>query len=254
VIRVIIEAFTVDNVPRVKEGDDITDFLQDADLRDGDVVAVASTVISKAEGLMQSLETFCPSEPAYRIAASLHEDPRFIEAVLGETTEILIEKPFFLVVSKFGQVCVNAGLDRSNVAEGFVLLLPRDPSENARKLRDRIKDRFCKSVAVIITDTCGRSFREGQTGVGIGFAGIAAMKDWRGVRDLEGKALEITNEGVGDEIAGLANLMMGEAAGGTPIVIVRGISYEDHDCQVFRSEETDIIRRAIRDANRQSKA
>ena len=79
-IRVIIEAFTVDNVPHVKEGDDITDFLQDADLRDGDVVVVASTIISKAEGLMQSLETFSPSEPAYRIAASLHEDPRFIEA------------------------------------------------------------------------------------------------------------------------------------------------------------------------------
>jgi coenzyme F420-0:L-glutamate ligase / coenzyme F420-1:gamma-L-glutamate ligase len=254
VIRVRIEAFTVDNVPRVKDGDDITDFLQNADLRDGDVVVIASTIVSKAEGLTQSLETFSPSERARTIAERLHEDPRFIEAVLGETIETLIEKPFFLVVSKFGQVCVNAGLDRSNVAEGFVLLLPHDPSENARQLRDRIKDRFGKNVAVIITDTCGRSFREGQTGVGIGFAGIAAMKDWRGVKDLEGKALEITNEGVGDEIAGLANLMMGEAAGGTPIVIVRGISYEDRDSPVFRSEETDIIRRAIRDANRQSKA
>ena len=253
-ILVRIEAFTVDNVPRVKDGDDITDFLQNADLRDGDVVVIASTIVSKAEGLMQSLETFFPSEQARTIAERLHEDPRFIEAVLGETIETLIEKPFLLVVSKFGQVCVNAGLDRSNVAEGFVLLLPDDPSENARQLRDRIKDRFGKNVAVIITDTCGRSFREGQTGVGIGFAGIAAMKDWRGVKDLEGKALEITNEGVGDEIAGLANLMIGEAAGGTPIVIMRGISYEDRDSPVFRSEETDIIRRAIRDANRQSKA
>ncbi len=253
-IRVRIEAFTVDNVPRVKDGDDITDFLQNADLCDGDVVVIASTIISKAEGLMQRLETFSPSERAHQIAGRLHEDPRFIEAVLGESTETLIENPFFLVVSKFGQVCVNAGLDRSNVAEDFVLLLPHDPSENARQLRDRIKERFGKNVAVIITDTCGRSFREGQTGVGIGFAGIAAMKDWRGVKDLEGKALEITNEGVGDEVAGLANLMMGEGAGGTPIVIVRGISYEDRDCPVFRSEETDIIRQAIRDANRQSKA
>src|SRR5271157_3989508 len=104
-----IEAFTVDNVPRVKGGDDITDFLQGADLRDGDVVVIASTIISKAEGLMESLETFSPSERACRIAERLHEDPRFIEAVLGETTEILIEKPFFLVVSKFGQVCVNGG-------------------------------------------------------------------------------------------------------------------------------------------------
>ena len=253
-IRVRIEAFTVDNVPQVKDGDDIADFLQDVDLRDGDVVVIASTIISKAEGLMQRLETFSPSQLARRIAEGLHEDSRFIEAVLGETTEILLEKPFFLVVSKFGQVCVNAGLDRSNVPEGFVLLLPHDPSENAHKLRDRIRDRFGKNVAVIITDTCGRSFREGQTGVGIGFAGIAAMKDWRGVKDLEGKALEITNEGVGDEIAGLANLMMGEAAGGTPIIVVRGISYEDRDRPVFRSEETDIIRRVIREEYRQSKS
>jgi len=86
VIRVRIEAFTVDNVPRVKDGDDITDFLQNADLRDGDVVVIASTIISKAEGLMQSLDTFSPSERARAIAEQLHEDPRFIEAVLRETT------------------------------------------------------------------------------------------------------------------------------------------------------------------------
>jgi coenzyme F420-0:L-glutamate ligase/coenzyme F420-1:gamma-L-glutamate ligase len=252
VIRLRIEAFTVENIPRVKEGDDITDFLQEVELHEGDVVVIASTIISKAQGLTKSLETFSPSGRARRIAETLNEDPRFIEAVLGETTEILIEKPFFLVVNKFGQVCVNAGLDRSNVAEGSVLLLPRNPSKYALQLRDRIKNRFGKNVAVIITDTCGRSFREGQTGVGIGFAGISAMKDWRGLKDLEGKALEITDEGVGDEIAGLANLMMGEGAGGTPIVIVRGLSYEDGDRPVFRSEETDIIRRAIRDANKHS--
>jgi coenzyme F420-0:L-glutamate ligase/coenzyme F420-1:gamma-L-glutamate ligase len=105
-------------------------------------------------------------------------------------------------------------------------------------------------VAVIISDTCGRSFREGQTGVGIGFAGIASMKDWRGTKDLAGKVLEITNEGVGDEIAGFANVMMGEGAGGVPIVIVRGITYEDHLCQVFRTKETDVIRKAINDAKK----
>jgi coenzyme F420-0:L-glutamate ligase/coenzyme F420-1:gamma-L-glutamate ligase len=148
-------------------------------------------------------------------------------------------------------VCVNAGLDRSNVEEGLVLLLPDDPSKSAQQIRTRISQRFGKNVAVVITDTCGRSFREGQTGVGIGFAGISPMKDWRGMKDLEGKALEITNEGVGDEIAGLANLIMGEGAGGTPIVIVRGITYEDHVCQVFRSKETDVIRKFIEEANPQ---
>jgi len=254
VIRVRIEAFTVSNVPRIRAGDDLTDFLEDTDLCDGDLVVVASTIVSKAEGLTRTLGDFSPSDRARKIAEGLREDPRFIEAVLGETAEILIEKPFFLVVSKFGQVCVNAGLDRSNVPEDSVLLLPRDPSESARRLRDRITDRFGKKIAVLITDTCGRSFREGQTGVVIGSAGIATMKDWRGEKDLEGKTLEITNEGVGDEIAGLANLLMGEGSGGTPIVIVRGISYEDRASQVFRSADTDVIRQALRVANKHSKA
>jgi coenzyme F420-0:L-glutamate ligase/coenzyme F420-1:gamma-L-glutamate ligase len=245
-----IEAFTVNRIPLVKEGDDITDFLRDLDLYDGDIVVIASTIVSKAEGLIRSLESITPSEQAIRIAAGLNEDPRFIEAVLGQSTEILIEKPFLLVESKFGQVCVNAGLDRSNVEEGFVLLLPDDPCCSAKQIRTQIFERYGKNVAVIITDTCGRSFREGQTGVGIGFAGIAPMKDWRGTRDLVGKVLEITNEGVGDEVAGLANLMMGEGAGGVPVVIVRGVTYEDRSCQVFRSKETDVIRKAINDANK----
>lgn len=249
-IRLRIEAFTVNNVPLVKEGDDITDFLHDLDLHDGDIVVIASTIVSKAEGLIRRLDGVTPSERAIEIAAGLNEDPRFIEAVLGQSTEILIEKPFLLVESKFGQVCVNAGLDRSNVEEGFVLLLPDDPSQSAKQIRSRIFKRYGKNVAVIITDTCGRAFREGQTGVGIGFTGIAPMKDWRGTRDLVGKVLEITYEGAGDEIAGLANLMMGEGAGGTPIVIVRGLTYEDRSCQVFRSKETDVIRKAINDANK----
>jgi len=250
VIRLRIEAFTVNRIPLVKEGDDITDFLRDLDLCDGDIVVIASTIVSKAEGLIRRLESISPSKRAIRIAAGLDEDPRFIEAVLGQSTEILIEKPFLLVESKFGQVCVNAGLDRSNVEEGFILLLPDDPCQSAKQIRTRIFERYSKNVAVIITDTCGRSFREGQTGVGIGFAGIAPMKDWRGTRDLMGKVLEITNEGLGDEIAGLANLMMGEGAGGVPIVIVRGITFEDRSCQVFRSKETDVIRKAINDANK----
>ncbi len=247
-----IEAFTVQNIPRVKPGDDLTDFLYGYSLQNGDIVVIASTVVSKAEGLIEPLDSFSPSERACRIAVGLHEDPRFIEAVLQESTEVLIEKPFLLVESKFGQVCVNAGLDRSNIEEGYVLLLPDDPSSRACQIRKRIKERYQRDVAVVITDTCGRSFREGQTGVGIGFAGISPMKDWRGLKDLEGKALEITNEGLGDEIAGMANILMGEGAGGTPIVIVRGLAYQDGADHVFRLKETDVIRQAIDKAYRPS--
>jgi coenzyme F420-0:L-glutamate ligase/coenzyme F420-1:gamma-L-glutamate ligase len=243
-----IEAFTVENVPMVKPGDDIADFLKDSDLRDGDIVVIASTIVSKAEGLIRGLDDIVPSEMACRIAEGLNEDARFIEAVLAEAVEVLIKKPFLLVENKFGQICVNAGLDRSNVQDGYVLLLPDDPSESARKIRKRIVEKYGKDVAVILTDTCGRSFREGQTGVGIGFAGLSPMKDWRGMKDLEGRALEITNEGIGDEISGMANILMGEGNYGTPIVIVRGITYRDGDSQIVRPKETDVIRKAIKNA------
>ncbi len=249
-VLVKIEAFTVKNVPRIKPGDDLTDFLHGCNLQEGDIIVIASTVVSKAEGLIKTLDSFSPSERAYGMAKDLHEDPRFVEAVLEESTEVLIEKPFLLVENKFGQICVNAGLDRSNVEEGYVLLLPANPSASARKIRKRIKERYRSNVAVIITDTCGRSFREGQTGIGIGFAGISPMKDWRGLKDLEGKELEITNEGLGDEVAGMANILMGEGAGGTPRVIVRGLTYRDGAEHVFRPKETDVIRQAIDKAYR----
>ena len=243
-----IEAFTVENVPVVKPRDDIADFLKNTDLRNGDIVVIASTIVSKAEGLIRGLNDFVPSEMACRIAEGLNEDARFIEAVLQETVEVLIEKPFLLVENKFQQICVNAGLDRSNVQDGYVLMLPHDPSESARKIQKRIKEKYGKDVAVILTDTCGRSFREGQTGVGIGFAGISPMKDWRGMKDLEGRTLEITNEGIGDEISGMANILMGEGNYGTPIVIIRGITYDNGDSRILRPKETDVIRKAIKNA------
>ena len=243
-----IEAFTVENVPIVKPRDDIADFLKDTDLRNGDIVVIASTIVSKAEGLIRGLNDFVPSEMARRIAEELNEDARFIEAVLQETVEVLIEKPFLLVENKFQQICVNAGLDRSNVQDGYVLMLPHDPSESARKIQKKIKEKYGKDVAVILTDTCGRSFREGQTGVGIGFAGISPMKDWRGMKDLEERTLEITNEGIGDEISGMANILMGEGNYGTPIVIIRGITYDNGDSRILRPKETDVIRKAIKNA------
>jgi len=243
-----IEAFTVENVPAVKPGDDIVDFLKDTDLRNGDIVVIASTIVSKAEGLIRGLDEFVPCEMACRIAEGLNEDARFVEAVLQETVEVLIEKPFLLVENKFQQICVNAGLDRSNVQDGCVLMLPHDPSESARKIQKKIKEKYGKDVAVILTDTCGRSFREGQTGVGIGFAGISPMKDWRGMKDLEERTLEITNEGIGDEISGMANILMGEGNYGTPIVIIRGITYDNGDSRILRPKETDVIRKAIKNA------
>jgi coenzyme F420-0:L-glutamate ligase / coenzyme F420-1:gamma-L-glutamate ligase len=142
-------------------------------------------------------------------------------------------------VTRFGHVGVNAGIDQSNVGDTRILLLPEDPSTSAKGLRANLG----KDCAVIITDTCGRPFRSGVAGVAVGWAGIAALRDWRGERDLHGKALEITLEAVVDEIAAAANLLMGEAGDGTPAVVFRGLRYPRSGIDsVFMAEDKDVIR------------
>ncbi|MDL5502381.1 MAG: coenzyme F420-0:L-glutamate ligase, partial [Candidatus Methanoperedens sp.] len=149
-------------------------------------------------------------------------DPRFVQAVLDESVEILLESPFLLVRIKNGSICVNAGIDHSNV-EGSdnILLLPKNPDKSAFDLKKSLFNYTGKNVSVVITDTNGRAFRTGQTGAAIGCAGIKPTRDWRGTKDLFGRVLEVKNEGIVDEIAGFANILMGEGDGGMPIVVIR---------------------------------
>ncbi|HEC57678.1 MAG TPA: coenzyme F420-0:L-glutamate ligase [Candidatus Syntrophoarchaeum butanivorans] len=245
-----VEVFTVDDMPRINEGDDLTRLiLERVRLEDNDILAIASSVVAKAEGRVRNLSEITPSAEAYRISRKLDEDPRFVEAVLEESCEILIESPFILVRRPDGHVCVNAGVDRSNIEEGKIILLPRDPSASAARIRSRIYESTGRRVSVIITDTNGRAFRVGQTGLAIGTSGISSTRDWVGLRDLFGNVLTITNEAIIDEIAGFANLMMGEGDGGTPAVVIRGLSlFEDVDAfhEIIRDEHEDMILRALR--------
>ena len=166
-----------------------------------------------------------------------------MQAVLDESIDVLLEKPFLLVKTGFGHIGVNAGIDQSNVGDGRILLLPEDPKKSAENIRAGLG----KDLAVIITDTCGRPFRFGVAGVAVGWSGIAAVRDWRGERDLLGKALEITIEAVVDEIAGFANLLMGEAGDGTPAVVLRGLRYQQSGEQsIFMPDERDVIRPLLR--------
>jgi len=233
----------VRGLPLVGEGDDLAMMIESQiDLMDGDIVCLASTIVAKAEGRAFSLDSFKPSARAAEIAGRLGKDPRFVQAVMEESREILLDSPFLLVVTGFGHICVNAGIDQSNVTPGRVLLLPRDPSASA----DEIRRGLSRECAVIITDTCGRPFRRGVAGVAIGWSGISPLKDWRGERDLNGRPLEITLEAIADEIAGMANLMMGEAGGGTPAVVIRGLDYPLSGETLFRPQEEDVIRRRLR--------
>jgi coenzyme F420-0:L-glutamate ligase / coenzyme F420-1:gamma-L-glutamate ligase len=235
-----MQCYVIHGLPIIKEGDDIATLVNSLfDFQDGDVLCLASTIVAKSEGRFRDLESYHPNDKALEIARNVGKDPRFVQAVLDESEEVLLDQPFLLVATRFGHVAVNAGIDQSNVGEGRILLLPQNPSASARRLCAKLG----KDCAVIITDTCGRPFRAGVAGVAIGWAGIAALRDWRGEKDLHGKALEITLEAIVDEIAAAANLLMGEAGDGTPAVVFRGLEYpRSGEGSVFMEQDKDVIR------------
>jgi coenzyme F420-0:L-glutamate ligase/coenzyme F420-1:gamma-L-glutamate ligase len=239
-----LQGYVVEGLPIIKPGDDIAALIESLfNIQDGDILCLASTVVGKSEGRLRTLESYRPSERAERIALQVGKDSRFVQAVLDESADVLLEEPFLLTKTRFGHIGVNAGIDQSNVGGGRILLLPEDPSRSAEKLRRSLN----KNCAVIITDTCGRPFRCGVTGVAIGWAGISALQDWRGKRDMHGKVLEITLEAVVDEIASAANLLMGEAGDGTPAIVFRGLRFPSGGkSSVFMPEDRDVIRPFLR--------
>jgi coenzyme F420-0:L-glutamate ligase/coenzyme F420-1:gamma-L-glutamate ligase len=234
-----MQGYIIRGLPVIKEGDDLARMVRSLfEIQDNDVLCIASTVIAKSEGRFRDLEYYRPSPNAIEIAKDNGKDPRFVQAVLDESAEILLKRPFILGVTNFGHVGVNAGIDQSNVGDDRILLLPKDPGASAKKLRESLGI----DCAVIITDTCGRPFRCGVAGVALGWSGIAALRDWRGERDMHGKVLEITEEAIVDEIASLANMLMGEAGDGTPAVVFRGLQYPRSGGTVFMPEHKDVIR------------
>jgi coenzyme F420-0:L-glutamate ligase/coenzyme F420-1:gamma-L-glutamate ligase len=231
--------YLVPGMPIIKEGDDLATLIDSLfELQDGDVICIASTIVAKSEGRFRNLEDYRPGPRASRIAEDLGKDPRFVQAVLDESEEILLEKPFILSVTRFGHTGVNAGIDQSNVGDSRILLLPQDPTVSAKRIRSKLS----KDCAVIITDTCGRPFRCGVVGAAIGWSGIAALRDWRGELDIHGRKLEITQEAIVDEIAGMANLLMGEAGDGTPVAVIRGLKHPSSGGSLFMPDEKDVIR------------
>ncbi|SIR98635.1 coenzyme F420-0:L-glutamate ligase [Natronorubrum thiooxidans] len=251
-----MELTPVTDLPEIRPGDDIAALVADrADLEAGDVLTVASTIVSKAEGRMANLEDYPVSGRAEEIAARIEaiageeKDPRFAQAVLEESTELLIDAPFLLTETRFGHINVNAGIDRSNVPDHDLLLLPKKPTESAERIRSGLEARGIEDVAVIVTDTCGRPFRHGQRGVALGWAGMPASRDWRGELDRDGHELGVTVQSVVDELASAANLVTGEGAGGTPAVVVRDWAFGDHagSDELFRAVEDDLVRQALRE-------
>lgn len=198
--------WAVEGLPEIRPGDDLATLIGDAagELQDGDILAVTSKIVSKAEGRIV--------QAADREAAITAETVRTV-ATRGQTR---------IVQNVWGQVMAAAGVDASNTADGTVLLLPADPDASARALCLALRERFGIRLGVVITDTFGRPWREGQTDVAIGAAGMRVLDDLRGTRDAAGHELVVTQPAVGDEIAAAADLVKGKA-NGTPVAVVRGL-------------------------------
>lgn len=243
-------------VPLVREGDDLCETTLSAltrcgeELLAGDVLVLAQKIVSKAQGRYVDLAQVTPSPHALELAATVDKDPRVIELILRESSEVLrVRRDVLIVVHRLGFVMANAGVDFSNVAAGAgdtrALLLPADPDRVCESLRQCLRQRTGANVGVIINDSHGRAWRNGTVGVAIGASGIPALLDLRGKPDLFGRALRITQVALADELAAAASLLMGQADEGTPIVLVRGVPYERREgtaAELIRPRELDLFR------------
>lgn len=245
-----MNVFAVPDLPEIRPGDDIGALIRErVDVQPNDVVCIASTIVSKAEGRTMDLDSVVAGDRAVEIARRLarltddEKDPRFAQVVLDESVDLVMDAPFLLTETQFGHITVNAGIDRSNVPDADLLLLPSDPNTSAVSLHESL------GAPVIVTDTCGRPFRFGQRGVAIGWAGMPASRDWRGEYDRNGHELEVTVESVVDELAATANLVSGEGDGGTPVVVIRDFEFGEHEGSdnLFREYESDFIRQALQE-------
>lgn len=231
-----IELFPIPGLPVVEPGDDLGGLIAAAversvrRLEPGDVVAVAQKIVSKAEGRFVALADVVPSPEAARLAEEVGKDPRVVEVILSDSARVVRSRPNLMIMEhRLGFVMANAGVDHSNVTPlgepDRLLLLPRDPDASAESLRRTLVARFGVELAVVVTDSFGRPWRRGTVGVAIGSAGLPALVDLRGKPDLFGRTLEVTVVGLGDEIAAAAGLVMGQAAEGRPVVVLRGLRW-----------------------------
>ena len=226
-----IELIGLDNIPLVEPNDDVCQIIKDAIekqgclLKHGDIILIAETLISKAEGNVIKLGDIIPSEESIIIAKQSKKDSKLVEAIINESREVVAVGPDFIITeTKQGFVCANSGIDESNVDEGLATPMPEDADRSAKQIREFLENEFDEEVAVLITDTQGRAFRNGAVGV----------------------AIEVAT---GDELAAAASLVMGQADEGLPVVIIRGFDNFDklRDTKtginpLLRPKEFDVFR------------
>lgn len=240
-----VRIIPVEGLPEIREGDDLAELIAArVELEDGDVVVLAQKAVSKAEGRVVHLDDIEPSERAREIAGN-DQDPRRIEAILREAKRVVrVRKPLLIAETRHGFICASAGVDSSNAPEpGMLVLLPLDPDASAERIRARFRELSGRDVAVLVTDSFGRPWRQGTIDVALGAAGLEVMRDLRGARDRVGYELHATMIAVADEIASAAELVMGKVDG-IPAAVVRGLEVagDGRARDLVIPEERDLFR------------
>ena len=242
----VLEIIPVKIEEEIEPNTDIIDLvLKSTVINDYDILIFSQKIISKNEGRIVDLSSVNPSLLASGIASSYGKDPRLVELILSESKRIVrMQESVIIVESNHGFVCANAGIDESNVRDGYVTMLPEDPDQSADKLKKQIEQRTKKNTAVIISDTFGRPFRLGQANIAIGIAGMEPIIDYKGKPDTFGKILQVTAIAVADELCSASELVMGKVQN-CPVAIVRNFKFDFSDAKIqkiIRPKTEDLFR------------
>ena len=252
-----IEIIEIKDFPIIKQNDDLCEIIyeslinNDITLVEGDVLVLAETVVSKAEGNYVKVDDVVPTEEAQKMAQKTGKDARQCQIILDNSKEIIrCQEGLIITESPHGFVCANSGIDNSNCEEGYVTPLPIDPDESARKIKRYLDEKFNVESKIIISDTHGRAWRVGAIGVAVGISGLHPVTDFRGTHDLYGQELMSTMEATADELASAASLVMGQSDNGICLVLIRGYDSSLTACGVDDANIGEIVREKQQDAFR----
>ncbi|MEL7187536.1 MAG: coenzyme F420-0:L-glutamate ligase [Pseudomonadota bacterium] len=247
-----VSLFALSGIPMVREGDDVGALVTEAirasgaNVTDNTIVVVAQKIVSKAEGRAVRLDAVTPGDEAAALADKTGKDPRLVQLILNESRRVVRQSGATLITeNKLGMIMANAGIDQSNIDDGFALLLPENPDTSARAIAATIAKDLQVDLGIVIADSTGRPWRNGVVGIAIGVHGVPAVLDIRGAEDLHGRELTATQIGVADGIAAAATLLMGQGSEGLPVVLVNGLEYARTDSRasdLLRDPDSDLFR------------
>ncbi|TAK27098.1 MAG: coenzyme F420-0:L-glutamate ligase [Nitrosarchaeum sp.] len=230
----------------IEPDDDISELIiASEEIHNGDILVIAQKIISKQESRIIELSSVVPSLLAEGISSEYEKNPHIIELILNESKQIIrMERGILIVETKNGFICANAGIDESNVKNGFATLLPLNSDKSAENIRKEILQKINKTVSVIIADTFGRPFRMGQTNCAIGISGMNPILDYAGTKDSFEKTLRVTAIAIADELCSAAELVMKKATN-CPVAVIRGYDFKNENSSIddlIRPQNEDLFR------------